>query len=51
MYFGRKFAWLKYFTYRLVPVLSRNYKHHILSPFINILKRGSYKSLGTSDLE
>jgi hypothetical protein len=26
------FAWLKYFTYRLVPILAPNYKQHILSP-------------------
>jgi hypothetical protein len=27
MYFGRQFAWLKYFTYHLVvPVLAPNYK-------------------------
>jgi hypothetical protein len=32
IYFGRHFAWLKYFTYRLVPVLAPNYKQHILSP-------------------
>jgi hypothetical protein len=32
--FGRHFAWLKYFTYHLllVPVLTPNYKQHILSP-------------------
>jgi hypothetical protein len=24
------FAWLKYFTYPLEPVLGLNYKHHIL---------------------
>jgi hypothetical protein len=28
----RHFAWLKYFTYRLVPILTPNYKLHILSP-------------------
>jgi hypothetical protein len=32
IYSGRHFAWLKYFTYRLVPVLAPNYKQHILSP-------------------
>jgi hypothetical protein len=32
IYFGKHFAWLKYFTYRLVPVLAPNYKQHILSP-------------------
>jgi hypothetical protein len=32
IYFGRHFAWLKYFTYRLVTVLAPNYKQHILSP-------------------
>jgi hypothetical protein len=26
------FAWLKYFTYNLVPVLASNCKQHILSP-------------------
>jgi hypothetical protein len=26
------FAWLKYFTHPLVPVLAPNYKQHILSP-------------------
>jgi hypothetical protein len=31
-YFGRHFAWLKYFIYRLVSVLAPNYKQHILSP-------------------
>jgi hypothetical protein len=31
MYFGRRFAWLKYFTYQLVPVLAPNNKQHILS--------------------
>jgi hypothetical protein len=25
IYFGRHFAWLKYFTYYLVPVLAPNY--------------------------
>jgi hypothetical protein len=29
--FGKRFAWLKYFTYRLEPVLAPNYKQHILS--------------------
>jgi hypothetical protein len=32
MYFGKHFAWFKYFTYHLVPVLALNYKQHILSP-------------------
>jgi hypothetical protein len=32
IYFGRQFAWLKYFTYHLLPVLAPNYKQHILSP-------------------
>jgi hypothetical protein len=31
IYFGRHFAWLKYFTYHLVPVLAPNYKQNILS--------------------
>jgi hypothetical protein len=31
-YFDRQFAWLKYFTYHLVPVLAPSYKQHILSP-------------------
>jgi hypothetical protein len=31
-YFGTNFAWLKYFTYRLVPVLAPDYKQHILLP-------------------
>jgi D-alanyl-lipoteichoic acid acyltransferase DltB (MBOAT superfamily) len=26
IYFGRHFAWLKYFTYQLVPVLAPNYE-------------------------
>jgi hypothetical protein len=30
-YFGRHFAWLKYFTYHLVLVTTQNYKQHILS--------------------
>jgi hypothetical protein len=30
--FGRHFAWFKYFTYCLVPVLTPNYKQHILLP-------------------
>jgi hypothetical protein len=32
VYFGRHFAWFKYFTYCLVPVLALNYKQHILLP-------------------
>jgi hypothetical protein len=32
MYFGRHFAWYKYFTYHPVLVLSPNYKQQILSP-------------------
>jgi hypothetical protein len=32
IYFDRHFAWLKYITYRLVPVLAPNIKQHILSP-------------------
>jgi D-alanyl-lipoteichoic acid acyltransferase DltB (MBOAT superfamily) len=32
IYFGRHFAWLKYFTYQLVQVLAPNYEQHILSP-------------------
>jgi hypothetical protein len=32
IYFGRQFAWLKYFIYQLVPVLAPNYKQHSLSP-------------------
>jgi hypothetical protein len=31
IYFGRHFAWLKYFTYHLVLVLATNYKQHTLS--------------------
>jgi hypothetical protein len=31
-YFGRHFAWFKYFTYHLVPALAPKYKQHILSP-------------------
>jgi hypothetical protein len=31
IYFGKRFAWLKYFTYRLEPVLAPNSKQHILS--------------------
>jgi hypothetical protein len=31
IYFDRHFAWLKYFSYRLVPVLAPNFKQHILS--------------------
>jgi hypothetical protein len=31
IYFGRKFAWLKYFTYHLVPVPALNYKQRMLS--------------------
>jgi hypothetical protein len=30
--FGRQFAWLKYFTYYIVPALAPYYKHHILPP-------------------
>jgi hypothetical protein len=30
-YFTSQFAWLEYFTHPLVPVLSPNYKQHILS--------------------
>jgi hypothetical protein len=30
IYLGRQFAWLKYFTHYLVPVLAPNYKQHIL---------------------
>jgi hypothetical protein len=32
VYFDRHFAWLKYFTYHLVPALAPNYKQHILLP-------------------
>jgi hypothetical protein len=32
IYFDRLFAWLKRFTYHLVPVLAPNCKQHILSP-------------------
>jgi hypothetical protein len=32
MYFHKHFAWLKYFTYHLVPVQALNYRQHILSP-------------------
>jgi hypothetical protein len=31
IYIGRQFAWLKHFTYHLVPVLALNCKQHILS--------------------
>jgi hypothetical protein len=31
IYFDRHFAWLKYFTYHLVPILAPNCKQHILS--------------------
>jgi hypothetical protein len=31
IHFGRHFAWLKYFTSQLVPVLAENYKQYILS--------------------
>jgi hypothetical protein len=31
IYFGRHFAWFKYFTYHLVPLLAPNYKQNILS--------------------
>jgi hypothetical protein len=31
LYFGKHLVWLKYFTYRSVPVLASNYKQHILS--------------------
>jgi hypothetical protein len=36
MYFNRHFAWLKYFTYRSVPVLAPNYKaaHFVREYFI-----------------
>jgi hypothetical protein len=34
IYFGGHFAWLKYFTYLLVPVLAPNYRQHILSPTV-----------------
>jgi hypothetical protein len=30
VYFGRHFAWLKYFSYHLVPLLAANYKQYIL---------------------
>jgi hypothetical protein len=32
IYFDRHFAWLKYFTYHLIPVLAPNYKQLIMSP-------------------
>jgi hypothetical protein len=32
IYFHRHYSWLKYFTYRLIPVLAPKYKQHILSP-------------------
>jgi hypothetical protein len=32
IYFGGHFAWLKYFTYYLEPLLTPNYKQHILPP-------------------
>jgi hypothetical protein len=31
MNYDKHFAWLKYFTYRLVSILTPNYKQHILS--------------------
>jgi predicted neutral ceramidase superfamily lipid hydrolase len=31
IYFGRHFAWLKYFTFCLVPALTPNYMQHVLS--------------------
>jgi hypothetical protein len=38
IYFVRHFAWLKYFTYRLLLALASSYKQHILLPakFIKI---------------
>jgi hypothetical protein len=30
IYFGKGLAWLKYFTYQLLPVLAPNYKQHVL---------------------
>jgi hypothetical protein len=33
IYFCRHFAWLKYFTYQLLPILAPNYKQHNLSPY------------------
>jgi hypothetical protein len=30
--FCRQFAWLKCFTYKLVPILALKYKQHVLSP-------------------
>jgi hypothetical protein len=32
IYFGWHFAWLKYFTYPLLPVLALTYKQHNFSP-------------------
>jgi hypothetical protein len=32
IYFGGNFAWLRYFTYHLVPKMAPNYKQHILLP-------------------
>jgi hypothetical protein len=32
MYFDWYYAWLKYFTYYLVPVLAPNYMQYILTP-------------------
>jgi hypothetical protein len=32
LYFGTHFAWLKYFTHHLVPVMAPNYNQHIFSP-------------------
>jgi hypothetical protein len=40
MYFGRHFAWLKYFIYQLVPEMAPNYKQHIL-----LLAKVSFLSL------
>jgi hypothetical protein len=31
-YFGRDFAWLKYFVYHLVPLRAPNFKQQILYP-------------------
>jgi hypothetical protein len=42
----RHIAWLKCFTYRLVPVLAPKYKQHILSPaelsFVSVSQHADY---------
>jgi hypothetical protein len=51
VYIDRHFAWLKYFTYCLVPVLAPNYyKQHILSPDKATQKRYSLRKLYVKSL-